>query len=79
MAIHTGMRRGEIFKLRWFDVDFSRGVIHVKDTKAAKDRDVPMSGAVREMLERQPKTGGHKNEEGRPGTAAPQLEKLSKA
>jgi integrase len=59
MAIHTGMRRGEIFKLRWFDVDFSRGVIHVRDTKTAKDRDVPMSGAVREMLERQPKTGGH--------------------
>jgi integrase len=59
MAIHTGMRRGEIFKLRWFDVDFSRGVIHVRDTKTAKDRDVPMSGAVREMLERQPKTSGH--------------------
>jgi len=59
MAIHTGMRRGEIFKLRWFDVDFSRGLIHVRDTKTAKDRDVPMSGAVREMLERQPKTSGH--------------------
>lgn len=59
MAVHTGMRRGEIFKLKWFDVDFSRGVIHVRDTKTAKDRDVPMSGAVREMLERQPKTSGH--------------------
>jgi integrase len=59
MAIHTGMRRGEIFKLKWFDVDFSREVIHVRDTKTAKDRDVPMSAAVREMLERQPKTSGH--------------------
>jgi len=59
MAVHTGMRRGEIFKLKWFDVDFSRGIIHVRDTKTAKDRDVPMSGAVREMPERQPKTSGH--------------------
>ncbi|MDT5270309.1 MAG: hypothetical protein QOH49_2495 [Acidobacteriota bacterium] len=63
MAIQTGMRRGEIFKLRWFDVDFQRGLIHIRDAKG-KDtktvsRDVPMSEAVREMLERQPKTGGH--------------------
>lgn len=59
MAINTGMRRGEIFKLRWFDVDFARGVIHVRDTKTARDRVVPMNAAVREMLERQPKKGGH--------------------
>ena len=59
MAIHTGMRRGELFELRWFDVDFGRGVIHVRDTKTAKDRVVPMSAAVREVLERQPKTSGH--------------------
>lgn len=59
MAINTGMRRGEIFKLRWFDVDFARGVIHVRDTKTAKNRVVPMNAAVREMLERQPKKSGH--------------------
>ncbi len=59
MAINTGMRRGELFKLHWFDVDFARGVIHVRDTKSAKDRVVPMNEAVREMLERQPKTSGH--------------------
>ncbi|HEX7998662.1 MAG TPA: site-specific integrase [Pyrinomonadaceae bacterium] len=59
MAIHTGMRRGEIFNLRWFDVDFSRGVIHVRNTKTSKDRVVPMNAAAREMLERQPKTSGY--------------------
>jgi integrase len=63
MAVHTGMRRGEIFKLKWFDVDFQRGLIHVRDAKG-KDtktvsRDVPMSGAVRGMLEGMPKTSGH--------------------
>jgi integrase len=57
-AIHTGMRRGELFKLKWFDVDFGRGVIHVRETKTAKDRIVPMSAAVREVFERQPKTSG---------------------
>jgi integrase len=59
MAIHTGMRRGEIFKLKWFDVDFARGVVHVRNTKMGKDRVVPMSAPVREMLERQPKTSGY--------------------
>jgi integrase len=58
-AIHTGMRRGELFKLKWFDVDFNRGVIHVRDTKTARDRVVPMSAAVREVLEQQPKTSGY--------------------
>lgn len=24
VALHTGMRRGEIFNLKWFDVDFGR-------------------------------------------------------
>lgn len=58
-AIHTGMRRGELFKLRWFDVDFNRGVIHVRDTKTNKNRDVPMNAEVRGMLEGMPKTGAH--------------------
>ena len=28
MALFTGMRRGELFKLQWDDVDFDRGFIH---------------------------------------------------
>ena len=27
LALYTGMRRGELFKLRWDDVDFDRGFI----------------------------------------------------
>jgi integrase len=30
VALHTGMRRGEIFNLTWFDLDFDRGVMHVR-------------------------------------------------
>ena len=51
MALHTGMRQGEIFKLKWFDVDFTRGVIHVRRTKTGKDRFVPMNSRLRELLE----------------------------
>jgi integrase len=29
IALHTGMRRGEIVALRWDDIDFERGVIHI--------------------------------------------------
>jgi len=53
VALHTGMRRGEIFNLKWFDLDFDRGVIHVRKTKTKLNRVVPMNGRVREILDKQ--------------------------
>jgi integrase len=50
LALGTGMRRGELLSLRWPQVDFPRGVIHVTHTKTAKDRMMPMSQRVRELL-----------------------------
>jgi integrase len=50
LAIGTGMRQGELRRLEWARVDFARGLIHVTDTKNGRDRDVPMSGAVRALL-----------------------------
>jgi integrase len=53
LALGTGMRRGELLRLRWQNVDFQRGVIYVvnaKGIKAGKDRTVPMSSHVREVL-----------------------------
>jgi integrase len=59
LAIHTGMRRGEILNLKWANVDFSREVIHVVKTKNGKDRFVPMNEVVRtELLLLQEKRNG---------------------
>jgi integrase len=43
IALNTGMRRGEILRLRKQDVNFHRGLIHVTQTKIDEDRDVPMN------------------------------------
>jgi len=51
VALHTGMRRGEIFDLKWFDVDFIRGMIQVRESKSNKKRLIPMNLTVRTMLQ----------------------------
>lgn len=51
VAIHTGMRRGELFNLRWSDVDLANGILHIDKTKNGVRRDVPMSETVRRELE----------------------------
>jgi integrase len=38
LAIHTGMRQGELFSLRWHDVDLDAGVVRVRGTKSARSR-----------------------------------------
>ncbi len=68
VALHTGMRRGEIFNLKWFDVDFTRGLIQIQKSKTNRKRIVPINKTVKSMLENlkrkseyvfpSPKTGG---------------------
>jgi integrase len=52
-AIETGMRRGEIVRLQWRDVDFERRVAKLRDTKNGFDRVIPLSSRALEILERQ--------------------------
>jgi integrase len=54
--LHTGMRRGEIFNLKWFDLDFDRALIQVRKTKTKLNRVVPMNARVREVLNEQRRT-----------------------
>ena len=50
IALHTGMRKGEIMGLEWERVDSARGVILLERTKSGKRREVPMNRAVYEAL-----------------------------
>jgi integrase len=56
VALHTGMRRGEIFNLKWFDLDFDRGLIQVRKTKTKLNRVVPMNTRLREVFNQQRRT-----------------------
>ncbi|GAB6907252.1 Site-specific recombinase XerD [Desulfosarcina cetonica] len=51
LALFTGMRRGEIFKLRWDDIDFRRGFITLADPKGGQDQTIPLNDAARAVLE----------------------------
>jgi integrase len=55
LALFTGMRRGELFKLKWNDIDFERGFIFVRDPKGGPDQKIPLNEAARQLLETHPK------------------------
>lgn len=55
VALNTGLRRGEIFSLKWPDVDFQRGRLIIRKTKASKERFVPINITVRELLQSLPR------------------------
>lgn len=49
-ALETGMRRGELFRLQWQDVDFAERWIKVRHTKNNEFRVIPMSDKAHEVL-----------------------------
>jgi integrase len=55
MALFTGMRRGELFWLRWDDVDFHKGFIHIRAPKGGADQKIPLNPAAREVLANHPR------------------------
>ena len=56
MVLFTGMRRGELFKLQWQDIDFDRGFIHIRDPKGGQDQKIPLNAATRDLLLNHPRT-----------------------
>ncbi|MDE2010364.1 MAG: site-specific integrase [Candidatus Omnitrophica bacterium] len=50
VALNTGMRRGEIFGLKWHDADFKRNTIHLYNTKNGEKREVDMNEQVKTAL-----------------------------
>ena len=53
LAIDSGMRRGEILKLRWKDFDFENNIIRIigTHTKTERERIAPLSQRVKDELE----------------------------
>jgi len=50
VALHTGMRKGEILGLKWHDIDIKRGIIHLHNTKNGENREVPMNTLVQKTI-----------------------------
>jgi len=57
MALFTGMRRGELFRLKWEDINFNRGFIDIVDPKGGPDQKVPLNDAARDLLNSHIRTG----------------------
>lgn len=57
-ALYTGMRRGEILKLEWKDVDFEQGFIHIRDPKGGVDQKIPLNDSTKAVFEKLPRTHG---------------------
>ena len=50
VALHTGMRRGEILNLMWQNIDFTRRMITVVRSKNGEKRAIPMSNFTSSVL-----------------------------
>lgn len=50
LALFTGMRRSELLKLKWQDIDFERGFITIRNPKGGRDEVVPMNDDAKAVL-----------------------------
>lgn len=53
-ALHTGLRRGELFALRWEDIDLDDRVLYVRAStaKSGRPREVPLNATAHDVLSR---------------------------
>lgn len=55
-ALYTGMRKGEILRLEWRDIDFEHGFIHIRGPKGGQDQKIPLNDAAKSVFESLPRT-----------------------
>jgi integrase len=55
-ALFTGMRRSELFNLRWDDIDFERGFIAIRDPKSGPGQKIPLNDLARDVLKSHSRT-----------------------
>ena len=71
IAMFSGLRRGELFKLEWRDIDVVNKLIRLRSPKGGKTVSVPLNSIVEQVLEEQkqwcaetmPKTGRRRRPE----------------
>jgi integrase len=61
-ALTVGLRRGELFRVRWADLDEKKKMVLVRDRKHPRqkqgnDQWIPLIGEAWEVIQRQPRTG----------------------
>ncbi|SMC55200.1 Phage integrase family protein [Desulfocicer vacuolatum DSM 3385] len=57
VALFTGMRRMEILRLKWKDLNFEAGFISIRGPKGGEDQKIPMNETAREIFKSVVKTG----------------------
>lgn len=63
IGIYTGLRRGEIFNLKWKNIDMVNNIITVEKSKSHKVRHIPINDKLKNFLmEYKNKTGGSGND-----------------
>jgi integrase len=56
LAIETGMRRGELLKVLWVDLDIAARQLTIRDTKNGEDRTIPLTTRAATILQTLPLT-----------------------
>ncbi|MBN2688706.1 MAG: site-specific integrase [Deltaproteobacteria bacterium] len=51
LSLYTGLRAGEIFNLRGYDLDFQNDIIRITDPKNKTTRHAYMTGTIKDMLQ----------------------------
>ena len=57
MALTTGMRKGELDRLRWNDIDFERGLALLHDTKNGTARHTPIPNIIMDEIRKHREIG----------------------
>ena len=52
LALCTGMRQGEILKLKWENINLEQGIISLKNTKSGYPRSIPLIGTALVEIEK---------------------------
>lgn len=50
IALFTGMRRGEMFRLKWSDIEEERRFINIRNPKGGEDQKIPLNDETLDLL-----------------------------